>query len=88
MDRDLKLTTHARPTRADMLAFVASGRQRPELRAAICVSDRDRTAAICVSDRDRTAAICVSDRDRTAAICVSDRDRTAAICVSDRGGRS
>lgn len=42
----------ARPTRDDMLAFVANGRPRPTAQWAICVSDR--TWAICVSDRRGT----------------------------------
>jgi hypothetical protein len=50
MNKDMK-TTQARPTREDMIAFVANGRQRPGAQWAICINDRDRTWAICINDR-------------------------------------
>jgi len=39
-------TTQARPTREDMLAFVANGRQRPDAQWAICLGgDHPRTVS-------------------------------------------
>jgi len=51
-NQDNKIADKARPTREDMLAFVANGRPRPNAQGAICVSDR--TWAICVSERRGT----------------------------------
>ena len=51
-NQDNKISDKARPTRADMLAFVANGRPRPTAQWAICV--KDSTWAICVSDRRGT----------------------------------
>lgn len=42
-------TTQARPTREDMLAFVANGRKRPNAQWAICINER--AWAICINER-------------------------------------